>query len=144
MQGIRHFVRIKVCLKKSCICRHSTLVHLHFFFCKSKLQSRQKGRAAMQMNRSRTSSEISLHGLPSKSKRLSIRAQIASSLSSQLIVLFSRHSHLQRDFQRTFFRAANQNNVSKILRKLTKKHQWQSLILVKLQAFTEAATRGVL
>ena len=72
------------------------------------------------MDRSSTSSEISFHGLPSKSKRPSIRKQIASSLSSQLIVLlFLRNSHLQRDI-------------------------WRSLILVKLHAFTEAATEDVL
>ena len=68
-------------------------------------QSRQKSRAATQMDRSNTSSEISFHGLPSKSKRPRIRKQIASSLSSQLIVLlFLRNSHLQRDIQQTFFR----------------------------------------
>ena len=51
----------------------------------------------MQIDSSSTSSEISFHGLPSKSKRPSIRKQIASSLSSQLIVsLFLRNSHLQR------------------------------------------------
>ena len=37
--------------------------------------SKQKGRAATQMSRSNTSSEISFHGLPSKSKRPSIRKQ---------------------------------------------------------------------
>ena len=59
----------------------------------------------MQIDSSSTSSEISFHGLPSKSKRPSIRKQIASSLSSQLIVLlFLRNSHLQRDIQQTFFR----------------------------------------
>ena len=63
-------------------------------------------------------SEISFHGVHSKSKHLSIRKQIASSLSSQLI-LFLQNSHLQRDICR-------------------------SLILVKLQAFTEAATGDVL
>ena len=39
------------------------------------------------MDHSSTSSEISFHGLPSKGKRPSIRKQIASPLSSQLIVL---------------------------------------------------------
>ena len=68
------------------------------------------------MDRSSTSSEISFHVLPSKSKRPSIRKQTASLLPSQLIVLlFLQNSHLQR-------------------------HIWRSLILVKLQAFTEAAT----
>ena len=59
----------------------------------------------MQMDRSNTLSEISFHGLPSKSIRPTIRKQIASLLSSQLkVLLFLRHSHLQRDIQQTFFR----------------------------------------
>ena len=58
----------------------------------------------MQIDSSSTSSEISFHGLPSKSKRPSIKKQIASSLSLQLIVsLFLRNSHLQRDIQQTCF-----------------------------------------
>ena len=56
------------------------------------------------MDRSTTSSEIWFHGLPSKSKRPSIRKQITFSLSSQLIVLFLRNSHLQRDIWQIFFR----------------------------------------
>ena len=92
----------------SIICKISflsgnTQVHLQFF-CKSKLQLRKKDRVAMQIDSSSTSSEISFHGLPSKSKRPSIREQIASSLSSQLIVsLFLRNGHLQRDIQQTCF-----------------------------------------
>ena len=39
------------------------------------------------MNRSSTSSEISFHELPSKSKLPSTRKEVASSLSSKLIVL---------------------------------------------------------
>ena len=58
----------------------------------------------MQIDSSSTSSEISFHGLPSKSKQPSIRKQIASTLSSQLIVsLFLRNSHLQRDIYQTCF-----------------------------------------
>ena len=45
----------------------------------------------------RTSSETSFHELPSKSKCPTIRKQIASSFSSQLIVLlFLRNSHMLR------------------------------------------------
>ena len=77
-------------------------VHLQLF-CKLKLQSRQKGRAVTQMDCSNTLSELSFHGLPSESKRDSIRKQIASPLSLQLIILFLRNSHLQRDNQQTFF-----------------------------------------
>ena len=107
----------------------------------------------MQIDSSSTSSEISFHGLPSKSKRPSIRKQIASSLSSQLIVsLFLRNSHLQRDIQQTCFcqyfceLLENSWSASKKhenFQKVHKKHPWRSLILVKLQAFTEAATEGV-
>ena len=75
-----------------------------FIFCKSKLQSRQKGRVAMQIDSCSTSSEISFHRLPSKSKRPIIRKQIASSLSSQLTVsLFLRNSNLQTDIWQTCF-----------------------------------------
>ena len=48
------------------------------------------------MDCSNSSSEILFHGLPSKSKRPCIRKQIASFLSSQLIVLFLQNSHLER------------------------------------------------
>ena len=58
----------------------------------------------MQMNRSSTSSEISFHGLLSKSKSPSIRKQIASSLSSQLIVLvFTKQPSAERFFRQYFF-----------------------------------------
>ena len=108
----------------------------------------------MQMDRSNTLSEISFHGLPSKSKSPIIRKQIASSLSSQLkVLLFLRNSHLQRDIQQTFFRqyfcellensCSASKKRSENFQKVHKKHPWRSLILVKLQAFTEAATEGV-
>ena len=106
----------------------------------------------MPIDSSSTSSEISFHGLPSKSKRPSIRKQIASSLSSQLIVLFLRNSHLQRDIQQTCFcqyfcellenSCSASRKRSENFQKVYKKHPQQSLILVKLQAFTEVATEG--
>ena len=71
---------------KAHICRDNAQAHLQRF-CKSKLQSIQKGQAATQMDRSGASSEISFHSLPSKSERPSIRKQIPLSLSSQLILL---------------------------------------------------------
>ena len=86
----------------------------------------------MQMDRSNTLSEISFHGLPSKSKSPIIRKQIASSLSSQLkVLLFLRNSHLQRDIQQTFFRqyscellenscSASRKRSLEIFRKFTK------------------------
>ena len=109
----------------------------------------------MQMDLSDTSGEILFHGLPSKSKCPSIRKQIASSLSSQLIVFFLQNSHLQRDTQQTFFCQyfcellensciASKKRFLEIFRKLAKKHLCQNFILVKLQAFTEAANGGVL
>ena len=83
------------------------------------------------------------------SKRPSTRKQIALSLSSQLIVLsLLRNSHLQRDIQQTFFcqyfcqlleNSCSTSNLQKVL----KKHPSRTLILIKLQAFTQAATGGV-
>ena len=107
----------------------------------------------MQIDSSSTSSEISFHGLPSKSKRPIIRKQIASSLSSQLTVsLFLRNSHLQTDIWQTcfcqYFCKPLQNSCSaskkrsEIFQKVKKTHPWRSLILVKLQPFTEAVTKG--
>ena len=123
------------------------IFHLQIF--KSKLQARQKGRVAMQIDSSTTSKEISFHGLPSKSKRPSIRKQIVSSLSSLIVSLFLRNSHLQRDVQQTCFcqyfceLLKNSCSASENFQKIHKKLPWRSLILVKLQAFTEAATEGV-
>ena len=57
----------------------------------------------MQMGCSSTSSEISFDELPSKSKRPSIRKQIASSLSPQLIVLFfTKQPSAERYFANIF------------------------------------------
>ena len=107
----------------------------------------------MQIDSSSTSSEISFRGLPCKSKRPSIRKQIALSLSSQLIVsLFLRNSHLKRDIQQTCFcphfcellekSCSASKKRSEKFQKVHKKHPQPSHILVKLQAFTEAATEG--
>ena len=142
----------------SIICKSSRLSREYAgsssVFCRSKLQSRKRGCVATQMDPSSTSSEILFHRLPSKSKRPSIRKQIASSLSWQLIVsLFLRNSHLQRDIQQTCFcqyfcellenSCSASKKRSENFQKVHKKHPWRSLILVKLQAFTEAATEGV-
>ena len=138
---------------KAHICRCNTQVHLQFF-CKSKHQSTQKGRAAAEMDRSSTSSEVSFHGLPSKSKRPSIRKQTALSLSSQLIVLvFTKQPSAERylaNFFRQYFCELLENSssaskyVPKSFREFTKKHPWRSFMLVKLQAFTGATTKCVL
>ena len=119
-----------------------------------KERQRQKDRVVMQIDSSSTSSETSFHGLPSKGKRLSIRKRITSPLSSQLIVsLFLRNSHLQRDIQQTCFcqyfcellenSCSASKKRSENFQKVHKKHPWRSLILVKQQAFTEAATEGL-
>ena len=128
-------------------------VHLQLF-CKLKLQSRQKGRAVTQMDCSNTLSEFSFHGLPSESKRHSIRKQIASPLSLQLIILFLRNSHLQRDNQQTFFSqfffnfqkilAAHQKSVLQKFLECSPKNTRGESYLSKTQAFTEVANRGVL
>ena len=56
------------------------------------------------MDHSSASSEILLHGLPSKSKRPSIRKQMALSLSSQLIVLvFTEQPSAERYLANVFF-----------------------------------------
>ena len=94
----------------------------------------------MQMDHSNTLSEISFHGLPSKSIRPTIRKQIASLLSSQLkVLLFLRNSHLQRDIQQTFFRqyfcellenscSASRKRSLEIFRKFTKNTGGKSYI----------------
>ena len=49
------------------------------------------------MDRYSTSSEISFHGLPSKSKGTGVRKQIESSLSSQLIIfVFTKQPFAER------------------------------------------------
>ena len=106
------------------------------------------------MNCSSTSSEISFHKLSIKSKRPSIRKQVASSLSSQLIVsVFTKRTSAERylaNFFRQYFSKLLENSgsaskyVPKSFRKFTKNHPCRSLMLIKLKTFTEAATRCVL
>ena len=102
------------------------------------------------MNRSSTSSEISSHELPSKSKCPSIRKQVSSSLSLQLIVLvFTKQPSTERylaNFFRHYFCELLENSssaskyVPKSFRKFTKNHPCRSPMLVKLRAFAGAAT----
>ena len=132
---------------KARICRGNTQVHLQFF-CKSKLQSTQKGRAATQMDRSSASSEISFHGLPSKSKRPSIRKHSVVVIITVNSISFYETAICREIFSKYFFAsifvnfqkilAAHQNTFRKVLESSQKKHQWRSLMLVKLQAFTGA------
>ena len=107
----------------------------------------------MQIDSSSTSSEISFHGLPSKSKRPSIRKQIASSLSSQLIVLlFLQNSHLQRDTQQTFFCQyfcellensciASKKRFLEIFRKFAKKTPVSKFYFSKVAGFYRSSQR---
>ena len=81
------------------ICHCNAQAHLQLF-CKSKLQSRQKGRAGKQMDGSSTSSEISFHGLPGKSKRPSVRKPRYDTI----VVIITVNSILLEDIQQTFFR----------------------------------------
>ena len=87
---------------KARICRGNTQVHLQFF-CKSKLQSTQKGRAATQMDRSSTSSEISFHGLPSKSKRPSIRKHSVVVIITVNSISFYETAICREIFSKYFF-----------------------------------------
>ena len=67
-------------------------------------------KAELLMNHSSASSEISFYGLPSKSKRPSIRKQIALLLSSQLIVLvFMKQPSAEKIL------ASHQNTFRKVL-----------------------------
>ena len=104
------------------------------------------------MDHSSSSSEISFHGLPSKSKCRCIRKQRAASLSSQLIVLsFLQNSHLQRDIKQTFFRHyfsefsenswSASKSVPKILWKLTKKTSAAKSYFSKVADFYRSSHR---
>ena len=106
-------------------------------------------------NCSSTPSEISFHGLPSKCNNALVSGN-RSLLSSQLIVLlFLRNSYMQKDslpnifspvFSWTFRKFLQHINKKfwKFLESSQKKYPGRNFILVKLQAFTEVATRGVL
>ena len=99
---------------KARICRGNTQVHLQFF-CKSKLQSTQKGRAATQMDRSSTSSEISFHGLPSKSKRPSIRKHSVVVIITVNSISFYETAICREIFNFQKIVAAHQNTFRKVL-----------------------------
>ena len=91
------------------------------------------------MDHSSTSSEISFHGLPSKSKRPSIRKQIASSFSSQFS--FSKHffDRVFMNFYKIF--AAHQRNILKISRKFTKKPPTAKSFFSKVAGFYKSSHR---
>ena len=87
---------------KASICRGNTQVHLRFF-CKSKLQSTQKGRAATQMDRSVLQVKFRFMGCLVKANAL-VLGNIALSLSSQLIVLvFTKQPSAERYLANNFF-----------------------------------------
>ena len=55
----------------------------------------------MQMDRSRASSKILFHGLPSKSKRLSVMKHSAVNIIT--VNMFLQNSNLQGDISQIFF-----------------------------------------
>ena len=87
---------------KARICRGNAQVYLQFF-CKSKLWSRQKGRAAQQMGRSSASSEISFHWLPGKSKHPSIRKHSVVVIITVNIISFYETAICREIFSKYFF-----------------------------------------
>ena len=98
---------------KALICRGNTQVHLHFF-CKSKLQSTQKGPAATQMDRSSASSEISFHELPSKTKHHSIRKHSVVVIITVNSISFYQTAICREIFSKYFF-ASTVVNLVRIL-----------------------------
>ena len=98
---------------KARICRGNMQVHLQFF-CKPKRQLTQKGPAAAQMDCSSASSKILFHGLPSKSKRPSIRKH-----SIVVIITVNSTSFYEivicREIFRKYFLASIFVNFQKIL-----------------------------
>ena len=62
-----------------------------------------KGRAATQMHRSNTSSEISFHGLPNKSKLPSIKKQIVVIITVNIIIAFYETVICREIFSKHFF-----------------------------------------
>ena len=97
----------------------------------------------MQMDCSSALSKILSHGLPSKSKRPSIRKHsVVVIVTVDLIVLvfmkqLSAERYLANIFCQYFCELLeNSRNVSKLVpksfRKFTKIHPWRSLVLVKL------------
>ena len=104
------------------------------------------------MDRSSTSSEISFHRLPSKSKRPSIRKQIVIFNSSFYETgicreIFSKHflAIIFLNFQKIF--AAHQKNFPKTFRKFTQKTPMVKSYFSKaagFHVFTETVTGGVL
>ena len=108
----------------------------------------------MQIDSSSTSSEISFHGLPCKSKMPQYQEtdSIVVIITVNGIIVFTKQSS-QRDIQQACFcqyfcellenSCSASKKRSENFQKVHKKHPWRSLILVKLQAFTEAATDSV-
>ena len=101
------------------------------------------------MDRSSASSKISFHSCLVKANAL-VLGNIALSLSSQLIVLvFTKQPSAERYLASIFCELLENFNmaskyVPKSFRNFTKIRPWQSLMFVKLQAFTGATTGNVL
>ena len=113
-------------------CRGNTQVHLQFFLqTKTLVEIERRSCYVNGFSKcSSTPSEISFHGLHSKSKRPSIRKQIVVMITVNSIIVFTRHPSAKRYFSKHFFASiflnfwkiltAYQKNVPKILRKFTK------------------------
>ena len=127
--------------------RGNTQVHLHNF-CKSNLQSTQKGRAATQMDRSSSSSKISFYGQLSKSRCPSIRKHSVVVIITVNSISFYETAICREIFRKYLFASifvnfqksltVHQNTFQKILK--TSQKLTRGKVLVKLQAFTGATT----
>ena len=121
---------------KTRICRGNTHVHLQFF-CKSNFSRHRKAELLRKWIALVLQVKFRFMGCLVKANAL-VLGKIALSLSSQQI------------FFRQYFCELLENSsgaskyVPKSFRKFTNINPWRSLMLVKLQAFTEATTGCVL
>ena len=80
-----------------------------------------KGRAATQMHRSNTSSEISFHGLPSKSKRPSIRKHSVVVIITVNSISFYETAICREIFSKHFFASTSLKFLQRIRKTFFKK-----------------------
>ena len=80
-----------------------------------------KGRAATQMHRSNTSSEISFHGLPNKSKLPSIKKQIVVIITVNIIIAFYETAICREIFSKHFFASTSLKFLQRIRKTFFKK-----------------------
>ena len=132
---------------KARICRGTlgNTIHLQFF-CKSKLQSTLKGRAATQMDRSSASSKISFMCCLVKANALVLGNSVVVIITVNSISFYETaicREILSKYFFASIFvnfqkiLAAYQNMFRKVL-ETSQKYTRGEVLLVKLQAFTGA------